>query len=71
MGLLAFSGHAPHRTLLAIGNIALLVHPFAHIAGRTFLLFDVGGVIATAGMLLMFVISALAHTRQLYREEPL
>ena len=70
---LSFWGFGPTeiRILLAIGNVALLVHPFARIAGRTFLLFDVGGVIASFGMFLMFVISALAHTRRLYREESL
>lgn len=70
---LSFWGFGPTeiRILLAIGNVALLVHPFAHIAGRTLLLFDVGGIIAAVGMFLMFLISALAHTRRLFREEPL
>ena len=30
------------RILLAVGNVVLLVHPYADIAGRRFLLFDVG-----------------------------
>ncbi|HEU5453902.1 MAG TPA: CDP-alcohol phosphatidyltransferase family protein [Terriglobales bacterium] len=59
------------RILLIIGNFALLRSPYAHLFGRQFLLFDVGGVIASAAMLGMAVISTVAHTRQLYREEPL
>lgn len=59
------------RILLIIGNIALLRSPYAHLFGRQFLLFDVGGVIASLGMLGMAVLSSVAHTRQLYREEPL
>ena len=35
------------RILLVIGNLVVLVHPMSEIFGRTFLLFDVSGVIAT------------------------
>jgi hypothetical protein len=35
------------------------------------LLFDVGGTIATVGMLVFAVLMTMRHTVQLYREEPL
>jgi archaetidylinositol phosphate synthase len=57
------------RILLAIGNVKLFLEPSATIAGHKFLLFDIGGAIATVGMLLMCAISAVLHTRQLYCEE--
>jgi phosphatidylglycerophosphate synthase len=59
------------RILLAIGNLVLLVHPMAEIFGRRYLLFDVGGVIATGCMLLTLIIAATSHTRALYVAEPL
>ena len=57
------------RILLAIGSVALLFRPVVHIFGRPHLLFDVGGVIAIAGMAGILVVSAICHTRQLYRQE--
>jgi phosphatidylglycerophosphate synthase len=57
------------RIVLAIGNIALFLHPQAHLFGRSYLLFDVGGVIATFGMGVMLIVSSILHTRRLYREE--
>jgi archaetidylinositol phosphate synthase len=57
------------RILLAAGNLALLHHPFVHFRGRSVLLFDLGGVIATTGMGLMLIVSAVRHTIQLYHEE--
>ncbi len=59
------------RIVLAIGTLFLLVHPHATIFGRTYLLFDVTGVIAAAGLMVAFLVSAARNTRQLYREEPL
>jgi phosphatidylglycerophosphate synthase len=57
------------RILLAIGNLALLWKPMAHLFGREYRLFDVGGVIGLAGMLLMVVAFTLQNTIRLYREE--
>jgi archaetidylinositol phosphate synthase len=57
------------RILLGIGNIVLLYRPMVHIFGLHQRLFDVGGVIAIAGMGIMLVISTIRHTAQLYREE--
>ena len=57
------------RILLGVGSVVLLFRPVIHILGRPYLLFDVGGVIAMAGMAGMLVVSAICHTVQLYREE--
>jgi archaetidylinositol phosphate synthase len=59
------------RILLIIGTVVLLFHPYAVLFGRQFLLFDVGGAIATAGMLAMAVAATIRHTLQLYAEERL
>jgi len=59
------------RILLAIGNVTLLFRPQAHLFGREFLLFDVGGVMASCGMLVMAIIAGIQHTVELYRREPL
>ena len=59
------------RILLFIGNIALMVHPYAYIAGRTFLLYDIGGAIAIVVMLSMAAATTCHHIAVLYREEKL
>lgn len=59
------------RILLASGNIALLRHPVIMVFHRRVLLFDVGGLMAIAGMSCMLLVSAGKHTLQLYREEKL
>lgn len=59
------------RILLVIGNLALLRSPYATIFGHTYLLFDVGGVIAAVGMSAMAVAITVRHTAELYRQEPL
>ena len=66
-------GPTEARVILAIGNLALLWKPMVHLffLGRPVRLFDVGGLIATAGLLLIFVVSAARHTRELCRLEPL
>ncbi|MGD0986694.1 MAG: CDP-alcohol phosphatidyltransferase family protein [Candidatus Sulfotelmatobacter sp.] len=57
------------RILLAAGNIALLRHSVVRFIGRETRLFDLGGVIAIAGMSGMLTASAIRHATQLYREE--
>jgi hypothetical protein len=52
-----------------VGNAALVWRPYANLGGRQFLLFDVGGAIALAGMAAMAAATALKHTALLYREE--
>ena len=60
------------RVLLMAGNIALLVRgPMAQLAGRRFLLFDIGGAAGIAGMTAMLIVSTIRTTRTLYRLEPL
>ncbi len=59
------------RLLLIVGNLALLRSPLATVAGRRFLLFDLGGWIGVAGMSFMLLAVAVRHTARLYREEPL
>ena len=59
------------RILLMIGNLALLSRPWVRLAGGYYRLFDVGGVVGIAGMSLMLVVTAVRHTIELYRAEPL
>jgi len=73
---MSFGGFGPTelRILLSIGNVALYFHsgvPLVHVLERDYRLFDVGGVIAMAGMLLMAVAATAKHTAHLYRAEPL
>ncbi|MCY4029611.1 MAG: CDP-alcohol phosphatidyltransferase family protein [Acidobacteria bacterium] len=58
------------RILLAFGTLYLYYKPRVVLAGSEYLLFDVGGVVATAGMVGAFVLSAVRNTLALYRAEP-
>jgi phosphatidylglycerophosphate synthase len=70
---LSFAGIGPTelRILLAIGAVAVANHPFSEIGDRRFLMLDVSGVIATAGLVATFLISAIRKTRALYVAEPI
>jgi archaetidylinositol phosphate synthase len=59
------------RILLAIGAVAVFLHPFSDIGGQRYLLLDVSGVIAIVGLVAVFLLSSLRNTRALYRAEPL
>jgi archaetidylinositol phosphate synthase len=59
------------RILLAIGTLRLIETSFVTIAGSRHLLFDVGGIVAIAGLVFTFIVSAIANTRRLYMAEPL
>jgi phosphatidylglycerophosphate synthase len=60
------------RIILAIGALFLLYRPWIYIAGKgPFLLFDVGGIVAIAGLLSAFIYSGIRNTKALYRAEPL
>ena len=59
------------RILLAIGTLRLLDSPFVTIAGQRLLLFDVGGVIGMAALLVTFTVAAVRNARCLYTLEPL
>ena len=70
---LSFAAFGPteFRLLMIAGNIAVLWRPVVTVFGARHLLFDVGGVIGAAGMLLAFVWSAVRHGAELYRAETL
>ena len=57
------------RLLLAVGNLVLLHSANISVFGLRLRLFDVGGMIAITGMMVMTVVSALRHTRTLYTAE--
>jgi len=59
------------RVVIAIGNVAALVHPYNSVFGGTYLLFDVGGTVAAAGLLVTFAASVAGNIRALYKAEPL
>lgn len=60
------------RIILAIGTLLLFTRPTVSPFGLgPFLLFDVGGVVAAAGLTLALVTSAARTTAALYRAEPL
>jgi phosphatidylglycerophosphate synthase len=71
---MSFLGFGPTelRVVLSIGALALLRDPRVVIGGLgPFQLFDVGGVVAIAGLALTFLVSSAANARALYAEEPL
>jgi phosphatidylglycerophosphate synthase len=71
---MSFVGIGPTelRLLLASGALALMGDPRVTIGSLgQFELFDVGGVIATVGFAVAFVVAGLRNGRALYREEPL
>ena len=59
------------RILLAAGTLQLMRSSFVGILGEQWLLFDIGGAVAIAGLLIAFTVSALQNGIALYREERL
>lgn len=59
------------RLLLCAGTLILLVHPNAVLWGRSYRLFDVGGVVAIACLLFTAIVSAVQNARALFKAEPL
>ena len=59
------------RSVLAIGTVCLLYKPWVVIGGTPYRLFDVGGVVAIAGMGLALLFAVARNTRDLCRAEPL
>ena len=57
------------RILLAAGTLQLMRSDFVTVFGQQWLLFDVGGAVAIAGLLTAFVVAALRNGMALYREE--
>jgi phosphatidylglycerophosphate synthase len=72
---MSFLGVGPTelRLLLAAGALkAAATTPFVTLGNRPpLLLFDIGGVVAIAGLVLAFIASALGNTRALYLAEPI
>jgi archaetidylinositol phosphate synthase len=56
-----------------IGNLIVYFRhsPLVAILGQSYRLFDVGGAVGIAGMMLMLIVAAIRHTITLYRAEPL
>ena len=59
------------RILLALGSLRLMHSDLVTLAGSTYRLFDIGGVVAIIGLVITFVVSAVANTQKLYAVEPL
>src|SRR5215510_13844583 len=70
---MSFAGIGPTelRIVLAVGAIFVAIDPWATVAGRRLFLLDVGGVVATAGLVTAFVASSMRNARALYLAEPL
>jgi archaetidylinositol phosphate synthase len=58
------------RIILAAGAMALLRDPYVSIGTRTVRLFDLGGALAAAGLLAVFVVSVLRNASSLAVAEP-
>lgn len=59
------------RIVLAAGVLQLMRSDYVAIFGNRWLLFDVGGAVAIAGLAIAFAVSALRNGIALYREERL
>src|SRR5512143_3344733 len=59
------------RILLVTGNLFALWRPYALIANRAFLLFDVGFAVGAAALAAILVQATVKHIAMLYREETL
>jgi phosphatidylglycerophosphate synthase len=70
---MSFLGFGPTelRIVLAAGAVKAAMSPLATVGGVTWQLFDIGGVIAAAGLVFAFVVSSLRNTRALYLAEPI
>jgi archaetidylinositol phosphate synthase len=70
---LSFAGIGPTelRVLLAVGAVYVSRHPWVEVAGQRVLLLDVSALIASIGLVIVFIVSAIRNTRALYLAEPL
>jgi archaetidylinositol phosphate synthase len=59
------------RIVLAVGAVVVTGRPWVHVFGFHARLFDVGGLVAAAGLLVVFVTAVIQNTRALYLAEPL
>ena len=70
---ISFAGVGPTelRIVLAVGAIAVAMDPLVDLAGRRLLLLDVGGLVASVGLMTAFAASAVRNTRALYAVDPI
>jgi phosphatidylglycerophosphate synthase len=71
---MSFLGFGPTelRLVLMAGAIKAAITPIVTVAGlMTVRLFDIGGIVAIAGLAIAFIVSGLRNTRALYAAEPL
>jgi archaetidylinositol phosphate synthase len=68
---ISFASFSPTelRLLLGIGNVVLVYHPQTQLLGQTYLLYDVGGIVAVFLMLAVLITSTICNTKQLYQAE--
>lgn len=60
------------RIVLAAGALKAAHDPMVSLGGSvSMMLFDLGGMVATAGLVIAFLVSAAGNVRTLYREEPI
>jgi len=59
------------RLLLMIGNCVVYTRADPAVFGGRYLLFDVGGIVGAAGMLLLFAVAVIRNGAVLHREERL
>jgi len=59
------------RIVLAVGTLVLLAKPWVEVFGHHHRLFDIGAVVAAAGILFTLLVATVRHTIDLYRAEPL
>ena len=68
---ISFAGLSPTelRLLLVVGNLFVLTHSKVTLAGKKFLLFDIGGTLAAIMMAGFLVFATIRSIAVLYREE--
>ena len=69
---ISFAGFGPTelRIALAAGAAVAVNNPSVTVVGFHARLFDLGGLVAIAGMLVAFAVAAISNTRALYQAEP-
>ena len=64
-------GPSEMRIIVCIGNIVLLFKPTATIAGKTYLLCDISGIVGMVVLVGLAILSSIKNTIRLYNEERL